>query len=182
MDHRDTEEESAHLSHTGFIHISLGHQEKEKAEGKNTNLSKRSENTKGTKFVAGLLIVGSTLWAPTFYAQSQDVKQDRQTSDRIEMISEALVITQSVGFNVDEKILLNFQKKYQDKLDSLKKSMLGREEVLIFNGNKGTFNPLFPEDLATVLRDILRIPKIKDTETIGYSTDDEVLTRIAKKG
>ena len=76
------------------------------------------------------------------------------------------------GILADKELLQELQKKYEEKIDNLTKT--------IYNLAGESFNINSPKQLGTILFDKLELPPIKKTKT-GYSTNVDVLEKLKDK-
>lgn len=91
--------------------------------------------------------------------------------DEIEMpLVDVLVRMEKNGVRVDVDLLHGLSKECQGKIEVIEKSL--------FQAAGMQFNLNSPKQLSEVLFERLKLPVIKKTKT-GFSTDEEVLTRLA---
>lgn len=85
---------------------------------------------------------------------------------------EVLAGMEYCGISVNKDLLLELQKKYEEKIDKVTKT--------IYNLAGESFNINSPKQLGNILFDKLDLPPIKKTKT-GYSTNVEVLEKLKDK-
>ncbi len=116
---------------------------------------------------------------PLFILRLYPVLTARLKKDRLQRLFEELemplvdVLSQmeSAGITIDKKYLSSFSKKIEKKISDV--------TVRIYREAGKEFNLNSPKQLSAVLFEHLRLPPVKKTKT-GYSTNEEVLTRLAK--
>lgn len=91
--------------------------------------------------------------------------------DKIEMpLSKVLFDMQQLGFKVDEKEIDELEKRFDERIEKLKK--------LIYEYAEEKFNINSTKELATILFEKIGLPAYKKTKR-GYSTDASVLENLA---
>jgi uracil-DNA glycosylase family 4 len=101
--------------------------------------------------------------------------------------TKTLAVTQYRGVHVDAEWTEVLFSKYSDKLLALKILMNKLPEIIEFVKDGRIFNPLSPDHLIEIFRDILRLEAVKMTKPSKsypegqYSTDDEVLAEFSKR-
>jgi uracil-DNA glycosylase family 4 len=96
-----------------------------------------------------------------------------------------LTLTQAQGIYTDDKVIDAFTQEYSGKLENLNTLISNLDEIKTYKKAKGEFNPLSQLQVVIVLRDILKIPKVKGTsknEEEGYSTSDKILESLRDEG
>lgn len=87
-------------------------------------------------------------------------------------LAKVLARMETVGVSLDLGILGNLSRDSHDRLETLQK------ELIDMAGEE--FNLNSPKQLSHILFEKLKLPVVKRTKT-GFSTDEEVLTRLAEK-
>ena len=86
-----------------------------------------------------------------------------------------LTVVQNKGIVIDNNEIKVLQKKYQKELDRITKEINEIKEVKQFWKE---FNPLSPDHLVTIFKDIYKLPKLKETgKKKEYAVDNEVLKK-----
>jgi len=86
-------------------------------------------------------------------------------------LSDILFSMEAIGVNIDWNLLKSLSKELEKKLEKLVAS--------IYELAGCEFNINSPKQLSDILFNKLKLPVVKKTKT-GFSTDEEVLTRLAK--
>jgi DNA polymerase I len=113
----------------------------------------------------------SELYDPLCAAlQTQDL---RKLYDEVELpLTEVLVAMETNGVRLDLDVLKKLSDECQGKMSTIEKEMFkiaGQE-----------FNMNSPKQLCVILFEKLKLPVVKKTKT-GYSTDEEVLTKLSSQ-
>lgn len=90
-----------------------------------------------------------------------------------------LAVTEGYGIVVDMDKVNEFEKKYEGELKELLDKMKELPEVRQFGIDR--FNPLAPEDLIFIFKEIMGIELTEKTKE-SLSTNDKVLTKLMKEG
>jgi DNA polymerase-1 len=93
-----------------------------------------------------------------------------------------LAVTQSRGITPDMYEVRKYSKLYGIKLIKLSRNIKSLPEIILYESNGKEFNPLSPDQVVFIIREILNIPGLKKTNTGKDSTDDKVLEELNKKG
>jgi len=94
-----------------------------------------------------------------------------------------LAVTQSTGITPDMHEVRKYSKFYGIKLLKILKAIKVLPEIIMYEGmHNDDFNPLSPDQVIFILKELLGITSLKKTSTGKYSTDDEVLNKLAKEG
>lgn len=89
-----------------------------------------------------------------------------------------LVITQNYGVNVDTQVINDFEEDYTRELSELETNIKSLDECKEYESQFGEFNPLSPDHLVIIFRDILKYPQLKSTKKGNkFSVDDDVLQK-----
>jgi uracil-DNA glycosylase family 4 len=90
-------------------------------------------------------------------------------------VSKTLTYTQIQGLNLDQKLMDDYSCDFEAQIKETEELIKELPEIKQYEKIYGEYNASSSPQLTVVLKDLLKLPQVKETKGHGYSVDNEVL-------